>query len=111
MNSAEYNGDKLPWYALQVRPNLEDLVSTLLTNKGYETYLPKYRAGSRKGARNRCSERRLFPGYVFCRFSPHGSGQVSTGGGVVTTNGVVRILGAGDVPIPVPDAEIEAICR
>jgi transcription antitermination factor NusG len=108
MDCADY---KLPWHALQVRPNHEDLVSTLLTYKGYETYLPKYRTASRHGGQNRRAERRLFPGYVFCRFSPARSGQVSSGSGVVTTTGVLRIVGAGDVAIPVPDTEIEAIYR
>ncbi len=108
MNNAEY---KFPWYALQVRPNHEDLVSTLLTYKGYETYLPKFLAASRQGSHQRRTERRLFPGYVFCRFSPAATGQVSSGGGIVTTTGVVRIVGAGDVAISVPDVEIEAIHR
>lgn len=102
---------QLRWYALQVRPNQEDLVNTLLTYKGYETYVPKYRGESRKGAQKRRVERRLFPGYVFCRFATDSSGQTATGAGVVTTTGVLRIVGAGQAATPIPDTEIEAIQR
>jgi len=101
---------RLAWYALQVKPKHEEVTSTLLTYKGYETYLPRYCSESKKRSRAR-DRKKLFPGYVFCRFSPVSTVQIGSGAGVVTTPGVLRIVGAGDVPIPIPDAEIEAFQR
>jgi transcription antitermination factor NusG len=108
MRESDY---RFSWYALQVRPNSEDVVSSVLSYKGYETYVPKYRAELYKGGQKRSKERRLFPGYVFCRFSPAQSGMVNLGAGVVTTFGVLRIVGTGDAPAAIPDSEIEAIER
>jgi transcription antitermination factor NusG len=45
----------------------------------------------------------LFPGYVFCRIPLEQRNRV------VTTDGVVGLVGAGRQPIPVSDVEIEAI--
>jgi transcription antitermination factor NusG len=47
----------------------------------------------------------LFPGYVFCRFHPELLLPV------VTTPGVVQIVGAGKHPRPIADEEIVAIQR
>jgi transcription antitermination factor NusG len=47
----------------------------------------------------------MFPGYLFCRFGPE------VWGPIVTTPGVIRILGAGNRPTPIEDAEIERIHR
>jgi transcription antitermination factor NusG len=101
---------KPAWYAIQVRPKHEEVTSTLLTYKGYETYVPQYYSESKRKSRAR-NKKRLLPGYVFCRFSPISTAQIGTGAGVVTTPGVLRIVGAGDVPIPIPDAEIKAFQR
>ena len=45
----------------------------------------------------------LFPGYLFCRFQP--GERVS----VLEVPAVIQVLGIGANPIPVNDAEIEAI--
>src|SRR5262249_51470728 len=42
----------------------------------------------------------MFPGYVFCRF------DVGRRLPIITTPGVVRILGSGDEATPIEDAEI-----
>lgn len=102
--------EELRWYALHVKPNHEELTSTLLSFKGYETYVPEYRTETKRRGRVK-NTKRLFPGYVFCRFCPNSCGQTGAGAGVVTTSGVLRIVGAGDVAISIPDSEIEAIQR
>lgn len=84
------------WYALQVRGNREHAVTTMLDHKGYEHYAPTY------------NTKPLFPGYVFCRFDYDAHDCVRTGGSVIATPGVIRILG-GIHPISIPTKEIEAI--
>jgi transcription antitermination factor NusG len=102
-------GIKSPWYALQVVPKREDMVAALLRCKGYEQYVPSYEAdGHTQGTAKKAAENKLFPGYVFCRFAYEESSQVSRGGGVVTTPGVIRIVG-GRKPAPIASEEIEAI--
>lgn len=88
------------WYALQVRPKCEQFCIVLLQEKGYEVFLP-LRPSRRQAPALR--EKPLFGGYVFCRalalpLAP-----------IVTTSGVVRILGFGRKPSSVPESEIEAI--
>lgn len=99
------------WYALQVRPKQEDIVSTLLEQKDYSTYAPTYKAVIERRGRIEVVPRKLFPGYVFCQFAPGQGVRVGTGAGVVTTPGVIRILGVGNTPIAVPNIEIESIQR
>jgi transcriptional antiterminator NusG len=92
------------WYAVQVRPRFESIVAKGLAGKGYEHFLPltaKRRAGGR-----RQPDVPLIPGYVFCRIT-----STPVAGYHVTTHGVVRILSAGTVRLPIDDAEIEALQR
>jgi transcription antitermination factor NusG len=84
------------WFALQVRTGLESVCSRALGSKGYEEFLPlSTKAGVRAQA--------LFPGYLFCRIN----GDVK--GLVVTTPGVIRIVGCGGIPSPIADEEIATI--
>jgi transcription antitermination factor NusG len=82
----------------------------LLRYKGYEEYVPTYRTAAGKGAR-KVAERKLFPGYVFCRFAPLASSCIAHGMGVLTTAGVIGVVSAGRTPLSVEDQEIEAIQR
>ncbi len=94
---------KFPWYAVRTRSNQERLVASMLDGKGYEHYLPVYRCRRRWSDRIVITEVPLLPGYVFCRFDylqrlP-----------IMTTPGVVSIIGCGSEPAPIPDSEIQAI--
>jgi transcription antitermination factor NusG len=102
---------QMRWYALQVKPNREATVATILKYKDYEEFVPQYQAVKGSGEARKVSQRNLFPGYVFCRFSPNTRGSTGNGGAVVTTSGVVRIVGVGGAPSPIPDEEIESIKR
>jgi transcription antitermination factor NusG len=97
-------GAKVPWYALQVRPRYEKLVSRVLQHKGVEQYLPLYRVKHRWSDRLSEVDLPLFPGYVFCQLD--WSRRVLP---VLTTPGVLRVLGVGRVPVPLDDSEFEAI--
>jgi len=91
------------WYALQVSPRKETLVSSVLSGKGYECYLPVYRKRSVWSDRVKVTDAPLFGGYVFSRFDAQYRLPV-----LVTPN-VHGIVGAGKRPIAVPDNELEQI--
>lgn len=90
------------WFAIQVAAKKEWLVATVLGAKGYEYFLP---LGRRVKPRSSAVDPPLFPGYVFCRFGTEVLGPV------ITTPGVIRIVGFGNRPAPVDDSEIENIRR
>jgi transcription antitermination factor NusG len=91
------------WYALAVKPRHDRAVSGALEHKGYQTLVPLYKKRHRYSERTRESELPLFPGYIFCRFNS------STRLPILTTPGVMQILGAGRTPIPVEESEIVSL--
>ncbi len=92
------------WYALQVKQRYEKITAAVLRNKGYREFLPTYRTRRRWSDRLAEVEFPLFPGYVFCHFDINDRHAP-----IVTTPGVVRIVGVGRIPAPVADDEIGAI--
>ena len=95
--------DNYSWFALKTRSRYEHFVATMLRGKGYELFLPVYISQRRWSDRMKNLELPLFPGYLFCRLDPMDRLQV------IVTPGVVQIVGSGKNPIPVADAEIEAL--
>jgi transcriptional antiterminator NusG len=95
--------EQFPWYGIRTRSNHERVAATVLTGKGYEPYLPVYRLRRRRADAVVESEHPLFPGYVFCRF------DVKTRLPILTTTGVISVLGFGKEPVAIPDEEIEAV--
>jgi transcriptional antiterminator NusG len=94
------------WVALQVKPKAEKVVASVLAGKGYEHFLPLYTRSARKLRGSASSHPTpMFPGYVFCRY------RVQTTGLMVTTPGVIRIVGSGRMPTPVEDQEIASLLR
>ncbi len=91
------------WYAIHVRPRFEQLVSTALSGKGYEEYLPVYSSRRTWSDRKKEIDLPLFPGYLFCRF------DVQRRLPILTTPGVISIIGVGKTPEAIPDAEIDAV--
>jgi transcription antitermination factor NusG len=96
--------DQLPWYALRIQSRLGIVASTTLRGKGYEEFLPLYRSRRRWSDRVKELELPLFPGYLFCRFDA--SDRLMP---ILTTPGVIGIVGFGKTPAPVDDDEIQAI--
>src|SRR5690348_14924711 len=92
-----------PWYAVRVRSKFEVLASAGLSGKGYEPFLPLYKTRRRWSDRIKEMELPLFPGYVFCRF------DAGTRLPVLTTPGVMSVVGYGREPVIIDDAEIEAV--
>ena len=91
------------WFALLTRPRHEKAVSEALNGKGLETFLPLVQRHHEYGRRSRQFDVPLFPGYLFCRFN------VLLRLPVITTPGIVRIVGAGASPIPVSDVELASL--
>jgi transcription antitermination factor NusG len=95
----------LPWFALQLRHSNDFMVPNLLKAKGYEVLAPVYRCRRWWSDRYKEIDAPLFPGYVFCRFDPSSHSL----GLVVTTRGVLKILGFGGKPEPLDESEIESV--
>lgn len=103
-SGVNYDGSGLHWFALHVRSRHEVIVAAILENKGYDKFLPMYRSRRLWSDRIVHLELPLFPGYVFCRFDLNDR-RVP----ILTTPGVVRIVGAANHPVPMDDGEIAAI--
>jgi len=94
-----------PWFAVRVRSNQERIAALHLAERGYEEFTPSYKTERRWSDRKKEIEQFLFPGYVFCRVNPQDRLPV------LTTPGVVGLVGFGKVPTPIPNDEIERIRR
>jgi transcription termination/antitermination protein NusG len=93
------------WFAVRVLPRHEKMVNSVLGHKGFETFLPMYSRRHRYPSRARCFDLPLFPGYLFCRL--HLAGRLP----ILTTPGVIQMVGAGRTPIAVDEQEIVALQR
>jgi transcription antitermination factor NusG len=91
------------WFALVVKPRFDKAVGRTLEAKGFETLVPTYRKSHTYGTRTKFSELPLFPGYVCCRFDIRRSLPV------LSTPGVVHVVGARSVPIAISDVEIQSL--
>ena len=97
-------GDNRCWYAIRTQSKFENLAPATLRGKGYEEFLPLYRSRRRWSDRVKELDLPLFPGYLFCRFDVHDRLLP-----ILTTPGVISIVGAGKTPIAVPDEEIATV--
>ena len=91
------------WYALAVKPRHEKSVHRMLEIKQQETFLPLYERNHRYARREKVFHLPWFPGYVFCRFS------LKMCRPVITTPGVIRVLGPGGEPTAIDDSEINSM--
>jgi transcription antitermination factor NusG len=92
-----------PWYALWVRSRHEKAVAEILQGKGFETFLPVYLSRHRWSDRIQEVELPLIPGYVFCRF------DVVHRLPILTTPGMVHIVGTGRTPQSVEEVEMQSL--
>jgi transcription antitermination factor NusG len=100
---AEETNDR--WYALKVRSRFESIVARNSTVKGYDVFLPTYMRKSEWSDRFKTDEYPLFPGYLFCRF------DIQQPLPILLMPGVQFIVGAGSVPEPIPELQIQALRR
>jgi|HubBroStandDraft_4_1064222.scaffolds.fasta_scaffold85199_1 transcription antitermination factor NusG len=91
------------WFAVQAKTAREPMVAQILKSKGYEIFLPVVKTRPDVAGITLMGERALFPGYLFLRFDPKLSALI------VTTPGVIRILGFGRNPVPLDEREIDTL--
>jgi len=92
-----------PWFALQTKSRSEKKIGYLLKQKGFECLTPTYRLRRKWSDRVVEIDWPLFPMYVFCHFNASALGQV------LSTPGVIKIVGFGGKPAEVASEEIEAL--
>ncbi|MDX1979568.1 MAG: UpxY family transcription antiterminator [Bryobacteraceae bacterium] len=97
--------EEIRWFALKVRSRHEKAVAAALRAKGYESFLPLYRTRHRWADRLKTVSLPLFPGYVFTHFDDRAALPV------LSTPGVVEIVGFRSRPMPVEDHEIAGLRR
>ena len=102
-NAEVLSNSKLAWYALQVRSRKENYVASQIQGRGFELLLPTYKSIRQWSDRKKELEQPLFPGYLFCRFDFQDRRPL------ITTPGVLQIVGNGRMAIPVSDDEISAL--
>lgn len=91
------------WLALQVRPRYEFITASILRGKGYEEFLPVYTTWRKWSDRQKKIVAPLFSGYVFCKMDENIKFPL------ITTLGVIRIVGSCGGTAYLEDSEIEII--
>jgi transcription antitermination factor NusG len=91
------------WYALRVKARYEQTIASVLEEKGYATLSPTYSTKRVWSDRVKTVQVPLFAGYLFCAFEAHSRLPI------VTTPGVLHILGTEAGPTAVDTAEIAAV--
>lgn len=99
----DFNRGSFGWCAVQVRPRHEAPVAAGLRAKGYREFLPTYRVKRQWSDRSKEIEIPLFAGYVFCKL------DVQIPWAIVSTPGVIRLVGTRKEIALIDDQEIEAI--
>ena len=95
--------DEARWYAIYVRSRHEKQVHSAFLQRGVDSYLPLVDTIQQWADRKKKVYLPLFNGYVFVRIDLRESLKV------LTVDGVVRIVGFGSKPIPIPNEQIRSI--
>ena len=96
---------KRQWYALRVKPQHERTVSYALQKRGFERYVPIYKALRRWSDSIREMDVPIFPGYVFCRL------DLLEAAGVLNTPAVYQLATRSGVAAPIEEHELHTIQR
>jgi transcription antitermination factor NusG len=91
------------WFALYVRSHFEKVAERCLRGKGYQAFSPVYQILRKRAGRSKKVDLPLFPGYVFCHFDANERLPI------LTTPGVVTVVGGGNIPEPIEVAEIRSL--
>lgn len=91
------------WYALFTRYQHEKAVAFALSNKGHEVFLPLYCSVRRWRDRSKQLWFPLFPSYVFIQ------GGLERQLQILTTPGVIQIVGWGGRPATIPQYQLNAV--
>ncbi|HEV2348436.1 MAG TPA: UpxY family transcription antiterminator [Terriglobia bacterium] len=91
------------WYAIYTRHQHEKTVARLLSDKGFEIFLPVQTVARRWKDRTKELSLPLFPCYIFLW------GTLRRRIEIVTTPGFHSFVGFGDQPVTISPEEIEAV--
>ena len=91
------------WYAIQTHSWYEKRVRDQLTTKAITTFLPLWQQRRRWTDRVKVMELPLFRSYLFGYFTFQHKFDV------LTTVGVARLVSCNGAPVPIPEAQIEAV--
>jgi len=92
------------WYAVFTFPQNEKAVARNLELRAVENFVPSYEKESVWKNRQRVNlTLPLFPAYLFARIGAHERSKV------LSTPGVIRIIGTKQDYLPIPDREIELL--
>jgi transcription antitermination factor NusG len=91
------------WYAVYTKHQHERVASDLLARKGFEVFLPLYRATHRWKDRNKVISLPVFPCYLFLRTLLDRKVEI------LRTPGVFWLVESAGHACPIPEHEIEAI--
>ena len=94
------------WYVVQTKPRQEERAQHFLTEKGFETYLPRMEVASNRGSRRTLIQKPLFPNYLFTRFD-----QQESLAHVRWTEGVVKILPESSRPQSIANEIVRGVMR
>ncbi len=97
--------DGTEWYALYTRHRHEKAAAQILSNRGFDVFLPLYPVVHQWKDRLMHLKLPLFPCYVFLR------GGLDRRLDILTTPGIFSFVGFGGRPATVPWNEIEAVRR
>lgn len=93
------------WYAVWTRSRHEKVVSSRLSALRVSHYLPLSSEVRQWSDRRQVTNVPLFPGYLFIQIDPLSKATPI----VLTTPGVIGILGNARGPLPIPCTEIESV--
>jgi transcription antitermination factor NusG len=93
------------WYALHTNFQHEKMVARILTQKGFEVFLPLYDVAHRWKDRTKQLSLPLFPCYVFIQ------GGLDRRLQILGTPGVHGFVGWSGWAAPIPEEEIDAVLR
>ncbi len=82
------------------------MVANILRTKGYDEFVPLVPLRTSRARNARATKegmRPLYQGYIFCRFDPAVRARI------VTTSGILRIVGCGQRPLSLSQTEIDNI--
>jgi transcription antitermination factor NusG len=105
MDTAESQFCDSSWYAIYTRHQHEKMVDQVLTNKGFNTFLPLYATTHNWKDRTKALSLPLFPCYVFLK------GGIERRLQILTTPGIYGLVSSAGQPAAIPANEIEAIRR
>lgn len=95
----------MPWYAIQYKPAQGDRALENLQNQGARCFYPKVTVERIRGGKRRARLEPLFPGYLFINLEE----SDPLWSKLRSTRGVLRVVGFGGRPVPVPDEVISFI--